>query len=45
MESNRRITAVSNKPLRCARYTRLSTDQGLDQAFTSRDAQYEATQA
>ena len=28
--------------VRCAIYTRVSTDQGLDQDFNSLDAQYEA---
>ena len=31
--------------LRCAIYTRVSTDQGLDQDFNSLDAQYEAASA
>jgi len=31
--------------VRCAIYTRVSTDQGLDQDFNSLDAQYEATSA
>jgi len=31
--------------LRCAIYTRVSTDQGLDQDFNSLDAQYEACSA
>ncbi len=39
------MTAISNKPLRCAVYTRVSTDQGLDQDFNSLDAQQEASQA
>ena len=39
------MTAVSNKHVRCAIYTRVSTDQGLDQDFNSLDAQYEASQA
>jgi site-specific DNA recombinase len=39
------MTAVSNKPVRCAIYTRVSTDQGLDQDFNSLDAQHEASQA
>ncbi len=39
------MTAVSSKPVRCAIYTRVSTDQGLDQDFNSLDAQYEASQA
>ena len=36
------------KPLntiRCAIYTRVSTDQGLDQEFNSLDAQREASEA
>jgi len=33
------------KPARCAIYTRVSTDQGLDQDFNSLDAQYEASEA
>src|SRR5256714_3000050 len=33
------------KAVRCAIYTRVSTDQGLDQDFNSLDAQYEASQA
>jgi DNA invertase Pin-like site-specific DNA recombinase len=33
------------KPDRCAIYTRVSTDQGLDQDFNSLDAQYDASQA
>jgi site-specific DNA recombinase len=39
------MTAASNKPVRCAIYTRVSTDQGLDQDFNSLDAQFEASQA
>src|SRR5258707_10825367 len=39
------MTAVSNKQVRCAIYTRVSTDQGLEQDFNSLDAQYEASQA
>src|SRR3984893_16659073 len=35
----------STKVVRCAIYTRVSTDQGLEQDFTSLDAQYEASQA
>lgn len=35
----------STKPVRCAIYTRVSTDQGLDQDFNSLDAQYDASQA
>jgi DNA invertase Pin-like site-specific DNA recombinase len=33
------------KSVRCAIYTRKSTDQGLEQDFNSLDAQYEASQA
>jgi site-specific DNA recombinase len=39
------MTTASNKPVRCAIYTRVSTDQGLDQDFNSLDAQCEASQA
>jgi site-specific DNA recombinase len=35
----------STKPVRCAIYTRVSTDQGLEQDFNSLDAQYDAAQA
>jgi site-specific DNA recombinase len=37
--------AISGKTLRCAIYTRKSTDEGLDQAFNSLDAQREACAA
>jgi site-specific DNA recombinase len=33
------------KQIRCAIYTRVSTDQGLDQEFSSLDAQREASEA
>jgi site-specific DNA recombinase len=36
---------ASIKPVRCAIYTRVSTDQGLDQEFNSLDAQYDAASA
>jgi site-specific DNA recombinase len=39
------MKAPSVKPVRCAIYTRVSTDQGLDQEFNSLDAQYEAASA
>jgi DNA invertase Pin-like site-specific DNA recombinase len=39
------MKAGSVKPVRCAIYTRVSTDQGLEQDFNSLDAQYEASQA
>jgi site-specific DNA recombinase len=35
----------SIQPVRCAIYTRVSTDHGLDQEFNSLDAQYEAASA
>ena len=35
----------SGKSVRCAIYTRVSTEQGLDQDFNSLDAQYEAASA
>src|SRR6187401_1872988 len=38
------MTALS-KPIRCAIYTRVSTDAGLDQEFNSLDAQYDAASA
>jgi hypothetical protein len=39
------MKAPSVKPVRCAIYTRVSTDHGLDQEFNSLDAQYEAASA
>src|SRR3974377_1426786 len=39
------MTTASAKRLRCAIYTRVSTDQGLEQDFNSLDAQYDASQA
>jgi site-specific DNA recombinase len=39
------MKAPSVKSVRCAIYTRVSTDQGLDQEFNSLDAQYEAAAA
>src|SRR6516225_7236241 len=52
-ETVRRSIACPRLPLpspgpgrvRCAIYTRVSTDQGLDQDFNSLDAQYEAASA
>src|SRR6187551_2461632 len=38
------MTSLS-KPIRCAIYTRVSTDHGLDQEFNSLDAQYDAASA
>ena len=37
--------AKSTKPLRCAIYTRKSTEEGLDQEFSSLDAQRESARA
>ena len=39
------MKAGSPKTVRCAIYTRVSTDQGLDQDFNSLDAQFDASQA
>jgi len=39
------MNAMHNKTVRCAIYTRVSTDQGLEQDFNSLDAQYDASQA
>jgi len=39
------MKATSVKPVRCAIYTRVSTDQGLDQEFNSLDSQYDASSA
>lgn len=39
------MTLGKAKTVRCAIYTRVSTDQGLDQEFNSLDAQYEASKA
>ena len=39
------MKGTSVKAVRCAIYTRVSTDQGLDQEFNSLDAQYEASSA
>ncbi len=36
---------MSGKSVRCAIYTRVSTDAGLDQEFNSLDAQYDASEA
>ena len=36
------MKAPSVRPVRCAIYTRVSTDHGLDQEFNSLDAQYDA---
>jgi site-specific DNA recombinase len=39
------MTAKKTQTVRCVIYTRVSTDQGLDQEFNSLDAQYEASRA
>src|SRR3982075_4287438 len=39
------MKASSIRPVRCAIYTRVSTDHGLDQEFNSLDAQYDAASA
>jgi DNA invertase Pin-like site-specific DNA recombinase len=39
------MTAAPSKVVRCAIYTRVSTDAGLDQEFNSLDAQFDAAQA
>jgi len=39
------MKASSVKSVRCAIYTRVSTEHGLDQEFNSLDAQYEAASA
>jgi site-specific DNA recombinase len=39
------MTMTANKKVRCAIYTRVSTEAGLDQDFNSLDAQYDAAQA
>src|ERR1700690_2991324 len=39
------MKAGSGKAVRCAIYTRVSTDQGLEQDFNSLDAQYDASQS
>src|SRR6266566_2843896 len=39
------MKATLVKPVRCAIYTRVSTEHGLDQEFNSLDSQYEAASA
>jgi site-specific DNA recombinase len=39
------MKAATIKRVRCAIYTRVSTDQGLEQDFNSLDAQYDASHA
>src|SRR5712692_8090290 len=45
MTASRKTKAVSAVPVRCAIYTRKSTEEGLDQDFNSLDAQREAAEA
>src|SRR5260370_8082319 len=39
------VKSGTGKPVRCAIYTRVSTDHGLEQDFNSLDAQHDAAQA
>jgi DNA invertase Pin-like site-specific DNA recombinase len=39
------VKTGTTKPVRCAIYTRVSTEHGLEQDFNSLDAQHEAAQA
>jgi DNA invertase Pin-like site-specific DNA recombinase len=39
------LKSGTTKPVRCAIYTRVSTDQGLEQDFNSLDAQHDAAEA
>jgi hypothetical protein len=39
------VKSTSQKSIRCAIYTRVSTEAGLDQDFNSLDAQYDGAQA
>ena len=48
VEKRRRAATLTTKPtkrVRCAVYTRVSTEYGLDQEFNSLDAQHEAAEA
>ena len=45
MDERRAIAPVSPRRVRCAIYTRKSTEEGLEQAFNSLDAQREAAEA
>src|SRR6266851_963975 len=45
MTASRKTKAVSAASVRCAIYTRKSTEEGLDQDFNSLDAQREAAEA
>jgi site-specific DNA recombinase len=44
-QSNQEVAKPSSSRLRCAIYTRKSTEEGLDQEFNSLDAQREAAEA
>ena len=44
-QSNQEVAKPSTSRLRCAIYTRKSTEEGLDQEFNSLDAQREAAEA
>src|SRR6195256_845282 len=45
VEGGALVKMGGSKKVRCAIYTRVSTDQGLEQDFNSLDAQYDASQA
>ena len=45
MTHTRKAKAAPTSPMRCAIYTRKSTEEGLDQEFNSLDAQREAAEA
>src|SRR5262247_2291676 len=45
MTHTRKAKAAPPSPVRCAIYTRKSSDEGLDQDFNSLDAQREAAEA
>ena len=45
MTSSRKTKPTSIESVRCAVYTRKSTEEGLDQDFNSLDAQREAAEA
>src|SRR5262249_61813620 len=45
MTAPRKSKSLSATPVRCAIYTRKSTEEGLDQDFNSLDAQREAAEA
>ena len=45
MPKSHEVTRRPSRRLRCAIYTRKSSDEGLEQAFNSLDAQREACEA